>query len=389
MNSCNTIGSPISYGGLLLKNRIIFAPTTMGLRQKEYFEKIRQIAAGGCAMIIIGDVPVGASKFGPSLFTKKGFAFYHQLAEIVHPYGCRLCAQLHQTDTVMTGMFHYLPQLISGKYSRDDLRSLMNAQTGDYISGLPTEKVREITASFGPAARKAVEAGFDMIQVHGDRMCGSFSSTVFNHRTDCYGGSAENRTRFAEEAVEAVRKALPDIPIDYKLAVRQENPHYGNAGVLEEELGIFVPVLERAGVTSFHVTLANHSKLENTIPPRNHPEFGAEGCFLKFCDEVSQYTKLPICGVGGLSDPDFVEEQLRSGRIDCAAMSRQLIADPEWVNKVLGGSAGEIHRCIRCNRKCLGGMYDHKGVHCIYEGGCNHENCNCLQQQDGKYKTAG
>lgn len=79
----------------------------------------------------------------------------------------------------------------------------------------------------------AVKAGFDMVQVHGDRMCGSFSSTVFNHRTDEYGGSAENRARFAVEAVKAIRSRLPEIPIDYKLAVRQEDPHYGNAGVVE------------------------------------------------------------------------------------------------------------------------------------------------------------
>ena len=362
------LGTPINYGGLVLKNRVIFAPTTMGLRREEYLERLRSLAAGGCAMIIIGDVPVQPSKFLPTLFSRKGFAYYAEMAELVHRYGCKLCAQLHQNDTVFTGMLKYIPQLISGKVTQDDLRVLMNEQTGGYITGLPESRVREITAAFGPAAQKAVEAGFDMIQVHGDRMCGSFSSALFNQRTDCYGGSAENRARFACEAVAAVRAALPDIPIDYKLAVRQENPHYGNAGVLVEELPVFVPLLEQAGVTSFHVALANHSKLENTIPPKNHPEFGQEGCFLKFCDEVRKYTSLPLCGVGGLSDPDFVEAQLQAGRMDCAAMSRQLIADPDWVRKVLADQPETIHRCIRCNQKCLGGMYAHKGVHCIYEG---------------------
>ena len=386
--SYEEIRKPINYGGITLKNRIIFAPTTMGLRQKEYFEKIREIAAGGCAMIIIGDVPVSSSKFAPTLFSPKGFEFYRKLASIAHEYDCKLCAQLHQNDTVMTGMFRYLPQMLSGKVTREDLKELMIGQTGDYISGLPGEKVKEITDSFGTAALKAVEAGFDMIQVHGDRMCGSFSSSLFNHRTDCYGGSPENRAKFARDAVAAVRKALPDIPIDYKLAVRQENPHYGNAGVLEEELPVFVPILEQAGVTSFHVTLANHSRLENTIPPANHPEFGCQGCFLKFCDQVRKLTDLPICGVGALSDPEFVNRQLASGRIDCAAMSRQLIADPQWVRKVEEDRCDEIHRCIRCNRKCLGGMYDHKGVHCIYEGAEKHDVCNRLQQPDGKHQAA-
>ena len=232
---------------------------------------------------------------------------------------------------------------------------------------MPHKKVKEITSAFGTAAVLAKKAGFDMIQIHGDRMCGSFSSSIYNHRTDEYGGTAENRARFAVEAVSAVRERLPDMPIDYKLAVRQENPHYGNAGVIEDELKVFVPMLEKAGSTSFHVTLANHSDLENTIPPKNHPYFSEPGCFLKFCDEVRQYTNLPICGVGGLTDPDFVEKQLADGRIQCAAMSRQILADPDWVNKLKDGHADQIHRCVRCNKKCLGGLMQHQGTHCIYE----------------------
>ena len=73
------INNPVNYGGLELKNRIIFAPTTFGLSDEEYFEKIRKIAAGGCAMIIVGDVPVGKSTFEKSLFDKKGFAYYQKM----------------------------------------------------------------------------------------------------------------------------------------------------------------------------------------------------------------------------------------------------------------------------------------------------------------------
>ena len=280
---------------------------------------------------------------------------------------CKICAQLHQSDSNIPGMIKYIPGVLTKRISMEELRPLLNQQVGPYITGLPVEKIHRITEAFGTAAELAVKAGFDMVQVHGDRMCGSFSSSVFNHRTDAYGGSAENRARFAVEAVSAVRRRLPDLPIDYKLAVRQENPHYGNAGVLEEELPVFVPLLEKAGVTSFHVTLANHGELSDTIPPKKHPVFGEEGCFLKFCDQVRALTQKPICGVGGLTDPDFVEEQLKSGRIDCAAMSRQLIADPAWPKKVQEGRVDEIHRCVRCNQECLGGMMAHRGVHCIYE----------------------
>ena len=352
-----TINSPINYGGLELKNRIIFAPTTFGLAEDEYFEKIRKIAAGGCAMIIIGDVPVGKSLFEKSLFDKKGFAHYQKLVEIVHSYDCRICAQLHQSDSNMLAMLKYVPGVLTKKISMEELRPLLNAEVAPYISKLSTRKIHKIINGFGEAAVLAVKAGFDMVQVHGDRMCGSFSSTVFNHRTDEYGGSAENRARFAVDAVKAIRSRLPEIPIDYKLAVRQ----------VESELGIFVPLLTDAGVTSFHVTLANHSSLEDTIPPAKHPYFKEQGCFLKFCDEVRQYTDKPITGVGGLNQPDFVEQQLASGRITCAAMSRQLLADPEWPNKVISGKIKEIHRCVRCNKKCLGGLQQHQGTHCIYE----------------------
>lgn len=362
-----SIKSPIALGTVVLKNRVIFAPTSMGLPQDAYFAKLRQIAAGGCAMIIIGDVPVEQTAYGNSLGSEAGFAYYKELCAAVHNEGCKICAQLHQSDSDMAYMKALMPDVQSGKISVAQLRPLLSARVGPYVSGLPHDRVKAITASFGGAAVLAQRAGFDMVQVHGDRMCGSFSSALFNTRTDEYGGTAENRSRFAVEAVFAIRQQLPDYPIDFKLAVRQEEPHYGNAGILERELPIFVPLLEQAGVTSFHVTLANHADLSDTIPPAKHPYFSGEGCFLKYCDRVRALTALPICGVGGLSSPDFVDEQLAQGRIDCAAMSRQLIADPEWVNKALAGRGDKIQRCVRCNQKCLGGMQGHRGVQCIFQ----------------------
>lgn len=368
----DTILSPVNYGGIQLKNRIIFAPTTMGLQRDEYLKKLQQIAEGGCAMVIIGDVPVGKGGFGQNLFTKRGQEYYKTLADTIHQGNCLACAQLHQSDSNIRAMLKYIPGVLTKKISMEQLRPLLNEEIGPYLSGLSSDKIEKITLSFGDAAVQAKKLGFDMVQIHGDRMCGSFSSSVFNHRTDRYGGSMKNRARFAAEAVSAVRKKLPDMPIDYKLVVRQQDPAYGNAGVLPEELKEFIPVLEDAGVTSFHVTLANHSSLSDTIPPASHPVFGAEGCFLGFCDLVRNYTKLPVCGVGGLTSPDFIEQQLSSGRIDCAAMSRQLIADPDWPQKVRQDHTQKIRQCVRCNKKCLGGLMNHQGVHCIYDRETQH-----------------
>lgn len=360
------IFNPINLGGVELKNRIIFAPTSFGLKQQEYEDKITKIAQGGCGMIIIGDVSVVKGGFS-SIYSKKGFEGYKRLCDIAHKYDCKICAQLHKSDSNIKAMIKYIPGVLTKRISMEKLRGLLNEEVSDYISQMPKEKVAEITSAFGDGAVLANKAGFDMVQVHGDRMCGSFSSSLYNKRTDCYGGNIENRARFAVEAVTAIRKQLPNMSIDFKLAVRQENPHYGNAGVLFDELGYFVKALEGAGVTSFHVALANHGELTDTIPPKSHRYFSQEGCFIKFCDEVRKYTELPLCGVGGLTDPDFIELEISSKRIDCAAMSRQLIADSAWPQKVKEDKINEIKRCIRCNKDCLGGIQRHKGVHCIYD----------------------
>lgn len=357
---------PITIHGLTLKNRIVFAPTSMGLKPPALLEHIARIAQGGAALIVIGDVPVLPSPFF-SLYDQKGFAFYQQITQTAHQYGAKISAQLHMSDTDTEGLKPYFTMLKSGTISPDAVRKKMNELTADYISSLPVEKIETIIQGFGTAAVLAQKAGFDMIQVHGDRMCGSFSSSIYNHRSDIYGGSPENRARFAVSCVQAVRNALPDFPIAYKLAVRQENPHYGNAGILTDELGIFLPLLDAAGVDCYEVALANHGALSDTIPPSNHPYFSEPGCFLKYCDLARTYTDRPLCGVGGLGNPDFAAAQVASDRIQAVALSRPLLADPDWPRLVASGQTDSIFSCIRCNRDCLGGMQRHEGTHCIFD----------------------
>lgn len=130
-------------------------------------EKLRQNAAGGCAMIILGDVPVGRRGFGPSLYTKKGFAHYQMLTETIHRENCRVCAQLHQSDSNWKAMVKYLPGVLRRKISMEQLRPLLNEAVGPYISGLSARGGPPHTDSFGTAAVLAKEAGFDMVQIHG------------------------------------------------------------------------------------------------------------------------------------------------------------------------------------------------------------------------------
>ena len=147
-----TILSPVNYGGLQLKNRIIFAPTTFGLPDEEYLAEVRRLAEGGCAMLIIGDVPVGKSMFEKSLFDAKGFAFYQQIVEIAHKADCKVCAQLHQSDSNMLAMLKYIPAVLTKKLTPDQLREKLNAEVEPYITKMPKRKIEAILAGFGKAA---------------------------------------------------------------------------------------------------------------------------------------------------------------------------------------------------------------------------------------------
>lgn len=355
--------SPVVIGGLTLKNRVVFAPTTLGLPEDRLIAFIARVARGGAGLIVIGDVSARSAPL--SLYSRRGFDRYRRLCDAAHAGGAKVSAQLHLSDSSFKSLVKYLPQMLTRKIEPQEIRALLNGTVRDTVTRMPLCDVEKKIRSFGEAAVLARNAGFDMVQVHGDRLCGSFSSALYNQREDGYGGSAENRARFCVEAVRAVRKSVPDMPIDYKLAVRQESPHYGNAGVLIDELPVFVPLLMAAGANSFHVTLANHGALSDPIPPADHPYFQEEGCFLRYCDAVRRCTSLPVCGVGGLSSPGFIETQLDNGQIDLIAMSRQLICDPEWPIKAAEGRP--YRRCIRCNKGCLEGLQRHQGVHCILE----------------------
>ena len=341
-----TINSPINYGGLELKNRIIFAPTTFGLAEDEYFEKIRKIAAGGCAMVIIGDVPVGKSQFEKSLFDKKGFAHYQKLVEIVHSYDCRICAQLHQSDSNMLAMLKYVPGVLTKKISMEELRPLLNAEVAPYISKLSTRKIHKIINGFGEAAVLAVKAGFDMVQVHGDRMCGSFSSTIFNHRTDEYGGSFENRARYACEIVQTIRKVVgPKFPILFRISL----DHRFNGGRTLEDSVPLLGILEKAGVDAFDVDVASYEHLDLIYPT----VYYGDSVTSYVCKEARKHVSVPIIN-GGSHTMETAVDLLESGDADIIQFGRQLIADPDFPNKLKDNRRDDIRPCLLCNEECIG-----------------------------------
>ena len=149
-------------------------------------------------------------------------------------------------------------------------RAKLHHDMQHYINEVTGERLQEILVHITALARRATQAGADAIEAHGDRLVGSLCSPLINQRTDEYGGSFENRTRFARAVVRAIREGSPDICIDYKLPIITENPQLGRGGLFIDEAVELAKLLEADGVDTFHVGQAQPHRQ----PQRYHPRHG-------------------------------------------------------------------------------------------------------------------
>lgn len=347
---------PITIGNTTLKNRIIFAPSSFGPGGAEWYEAL---AKGGCGMIVAADLSVVPSMFGGiALDSDASAAPLRKAIETCHQYGCRISAQLFhpEYDVIKIRELYRL----EGRTNPQKVRAELALSTKTFCGTVSPEHIQDILDAYEAAARRAAALGFDMIQIHGDRLTGSFTSPNFNHRTDEWG----DWDRFALEAVRAVRRGAPELPLDYKLTIRTEEPAYGRGGISMAQVPEFVRSLEEASIDCFHVSLANHTVTEDTIPPASHPYFQGEACFSFLARLVKKYTGKPVCCVGKIQSPETAEALCEEG-IELIGMCRQLIADPQWPEKVRTGHTGEITHCLYCNKKCVGALKTGQAVGCV------------------------
>jgi 2,4-dienoyl-CoA reductase-like NADH-dependent reductase (Old Yellow Enzyme family) len=357
------IFEPIKIRNLEIKNRVVFAPTSMGYSKEEYLNKLINIASGEVGLIIIGDVSV-VDSFHEEMITlsdDKHIDYFKKITDEIHKYGCKISAQLFHPDYDIDSIKHLINEK---KIGREQIREIMKESMYSYVNDMSIEKISEIQEKFVKASVRAKKAGFDIIQVHGDRLLGSFSSSIFNNRNDEYGGSTENRAKMSMEIVDKIRHELYEMVIDYKLGIRKENPSIGKGGPSLKEVEIFVDLLDKAGVDSFHVAIANHSSIKDTIPANNHTYLNEEGCFLDLAKEVKKYTNKVVCTVGKLKTPDFINNILKND-VDMVGLSRQLIADDKWVIKVKEGRLKDIDYCRFCNIKCTNALMNRTSFGCI------------------------
>ena len=356
---------PITIGSLTLKNRIVMAPTSMSLPAEEKMAFLGRVADGGASLIYLGDVGVEPVPFGfdCTLFTPEGRDNLRRIVERIHQGGAKAGAQLYLWDYDIQELY----RLVCQGAGRGEINAFKYDRVAEYVTQMPLKRIEEIVRHFGEAAAAVKELGFDLVQVLGGHLLSSFSSGCLNHREDRYGSDVAGRAELAVQAVQAVRQAVGNMPIEYKLAVHDDAIPCGNGGPDLSELGVFVPALEAAGVDAFQAALSNRENIMDTVPAKNHPVFREEGCFLYVSDEIRRFTKLPVCCAGKLSDPQMVEKLIANRRLDYAAMSRQLVADPEWVIKVSSGREAEIRKCAFCNVGCLGSLLTHQPFYCVLD----------------------
>lgn len=245
---------PITVGPLELKNRIMFPPLTTGYEERDgsigerslaFYERL---ARGGVSYIVIGDVaPVMTASPTPKLATDAQIPTFKALADAVHKHGAKVALQLFHPEYDVPGVGRMVMGSMAAAKAAQEAKAAGDEETfaakmaesneirkqayaklhhdmQHFVNEATVEQLTQIKEAIAASAARAQQAGIDAIEVHGDRLVGSLCSAILNQRTDEYGGSFENRVRYALEVVAAIKEAAPQLMVEYKLPVIMENP---------------------------------------------------------------------------------------------------------------------------------------------------------------------
>ena len=381
----NMILQPIVVGGQTFKNRIMFPPLTTGYEKNGMISEqdmgfYTRLAKGGVGYIVLGDVaPINSFSPTPKLFDDSQIPAFKALADSVHAYGTKLGVQLFHPEYDVDAINSLFMQK---KF--DEMRQRLHHDMMFFTDEVSEEMLMAIIDKMCACAVRAQKAGVDVIQIHGDRLNGCLCSTRMNHRTDKFGGSLENRVRFARMLTRAIRKAVPDMVIDYKLSI--VTPQRGKGGIDEADAVQFAQWLVEDGVDMFHVAQANHTgNMADTIPPMGVQPYGF---FVKIAGDIKKAVNVPVSAVGRIVDADMAARVIESGMADIVAMGRPLLADPDWGTKIAAGKACDIRRCISCNKGCTDAIQNRQFLSCVLNAENGYENTRSIQPAAQKKKIA-
>ena len=345
------LSSPITLGRTTFRNRMFSAPMggtdiandgCIGPKSTAFYE-LR--GKGGAAAVTVSELMVHPATDGSHA--------YHLDESILNSLACatytadaiRRHGAIPSLELSHSGQF-------AGTYMTDTSKQHGLAQWGPCdgmradgvpVRALTYEMIDDIVASYGHVAGLAKRAGFEMLMIHGGHgwLINQFLSPLFNHRTDEYGGSLENRCRFAIRALTAVREAVgPLFPIEFRLS----GAEFCEGGYDVEEGARIAQQLEPY-IDLLHVSAGTYQKTFGITHPSMFEEHG-RNVFL--AAEIKRHVSVPVATIGGLNDPAQMEEIIASGKADVVYMGRALLADPYLPRKVVENRAEDIVRCLRC-----------------------------------------
>ena len=214
---------------------------------------------------------------------------------------------------------------------------------GVKVKALTEDMIKEIVESYGQTAALAKRAGFEMLMIHGGHgwLINQFLSPYFNHRHDAYGGSLENRCRLAIEVLKSVREAVGEgFPIEFRMSGSELFE-----GGYDLSEGVKIAQMIEPYVDILHVSAGTYQRGFGDTHPSMFKE---HGCNVYLAAEIKKHVSVPVATIGGLNDPEQMEEIIASGKADIVYMARALLADPFLPRKVMENKEDQIVKCLRC-----------------------------------------
>ena len=361
--------TPMKVGTLTFRNRLLSGPNMMCALNPDgsptdymvgYYE---EKAKGGVAQVTVGDTPVEERGFTTPrhpILTQKTVQKWSEVARAITQHGAIASIELNHggriSNTSVTG-FQTVGPIDEVKLN------------GTKVKGATKEDLEEIANAYGEAAKVAVQAGFQMVMLHGAHgwLLDQMLSPKFNTRTDEFGGSLENRAKFPLMVIAAVRKAVgPKVPIEYRIG-----PELAEGGLSVEEVVQFCLLIEDK-VELIHVSAGLDT--DPNFAVKTHPTmFLPHMPNVKYAAEVKKaVSKCPVVTVGSVVTPAEAEQVLEDGKADAVAMVRSLIADPFLPQKAREGHDEDIRPCLRC-LDCLTGMQTKTKFGCAVNPRTGHE----------------
>lgn len=352
--------SPFRIGDLELKNRIVVPPmvrnyaTPLGEVTKQMIYHYERVAKGGASLVIVEGAYISGE--GKGFIRQLGIyedglvPGLKSLAKSMRAAGVKVGVQLYhagrQTSARITGSDLVAPSPIPSKAMREMPRELA------------VEEIKKLIEKYSVAARRAVQAGFDLIEVqcgHG-YLIGEFLSAYSNQRKDDYGGSLSNRMRFMVEILEEVVKI--GVPVICRLSANE----YVDGGIDLAEAIEIVECMKQIGVEVVDVSAGNYDARE---PVTTAPMTYVPGFLADLAARVKQACNISVIAVGKINSPYLAEQILACGKADLVALGRALLADPDLPVKADTGAADKIRPCLACNEGCLDRNLIQKDVTCL------------------------